>query len=127
MPLIPKVKVYVLAAALCFCGASGGSQRSVPLQVGIRAIKATAFARVELELSSFSLVLVPMCRAAGGEAVLCTAATQLQVRAHGVWKAVKLRRLSGVLGAVPLSRAEALATFRRKIPELSPVFLIRLD
>lgn len=96
------------AAAMVWCFALlSGQEMPKAATVSIERVRAVPqiYVAVAIEAADRQL-FVPYCGTSeGGENILCTAGTRLEVHTQGRWIPVKLRTTHGVLGAARLGRA----------------------
>lgn len=91
---------------VCFAMLSG-QETPTAVTVSIERIRAVPQIYVAVAIDAADRQLfVPYCGTSeGGENILCTAGTRLEIQTHGRWIPVKLRTAYGVLGAARLGRA----------------------
>jgi hypothetical protein len=79
-------------------------------QLEVESVQAVpqVFVNIQLRVPKQPM-FIPYCgEAEGGEKVLCTGATHLEVRTKEGWRPAKLRTTFGVLGALSLQRARGV-------------------
>jgi len=110
MPLKFTKDCRVLPLLLLFLGGLellGRNEKANEVLITIQGVRVGPPADVELKLRGPDESFIPSCGTAkDGMRLLCTAATQLEVRTRDGWRPVRLRRTFGILGAIPLSQAE---------------------
>jgi len=110
MPLKFTKDCRVAPLLLLFLGGlelPGRNEKANEVLITIQDVRVGPPADVELKFRGPDEGFIPSCGTAkNGMRLLCTAATQLEVRTRDGWRLVRLRRTFGILGAIPLSQAE---------------------